>query len=344
MVLQSCAEDEQDNVEPDMGNNPNVSQNDPLEERILDANVVTSQLQVSGSTKLNTTLPEESRFLNFTLVSDKQSGFLNAGFEIELRRITTTYTGVIVQLLTEDGQLADEYYKIPRSSTNITNNPKELNAIRVRMNFTDQVTQGRFCYNVSVYNETGDVSAPQKGCVQVQSWGGYPEVAASWNLRTLEKNIDNETTGETVGKKSCESVDYTCDATDEEKEVEEGFCRTIDEQILTLRSDGTFTTTSITTISGLNTTKSEKECTPIYNMATVSKIHEGNWAYNSELRRFIFVTFKATENGTATAIPFGRINTTSIVVDASQLKLSEFKQYVQDQKQITEITTGFYIK
>ena len=236
LMFTNCSkEDENSN---DQENLSEVSQ-DVVEESNIELSTVTNGISIENSTLISGT-PTPNEQTSFSVNETEQSGFQDVGFEIELN-VPSNYAGAYLQLISEDGTPAENYYDIVGSSYSF----KQLNTSRasflskkssnlsaksltveeeetttIEVDFDETIPAGSFCYSLCIYDTEGNVSAPQTLCVEVEAWGGNNNLSGTWELThfiEIENGV-SETTN--VGE---EKVDYaytrTCN--DQSFEIEE---------------------------------------------------------------------------------------------------------------------------
>lgn len=243
-----------------------LSQNDVPAERTftpIDANTITSNITIDGSTKLQGTPPTTTTDLNTPVLMDPEAGVKHyakgTSFQHSLEIYNASAQGVYLKF-----EGADDYFDIPIKSglNKKENNGSPVipvtfgeNTIQLRSednNYFDvalpQDLEGEICFNYCVYDTNGLVSNVISQCVVLESIGGNLPFSSSssWNL-THKIEVDGSQTNvkdffitdfEADTLTSCyDSTDFTQDTI--YKIIQNEF--QINSYVLKFNTDGTLT-------------------------------------------------------------------------------------------------------
>lgn len=291
---------------------------DPAEETVLDAALVSQNVIISGAAKINGAAPTPTGSTDFTLSSNVQSAFQKNGFDIVFEG-PTNFAGAYIQIKSEDGTLAPDYFDVPVTSTfkGVENKDtkksskflsqstqKVENSVTIDVDFGNGVPPGKFCYILCIYDDQGNISQPQEVCVEVEAWGGNPNLIGTWNY--VKEIADGVTY--LAGQEFCDDEEFFQCSNGTQIFVENAYCETINSLPLIFNEDGTYGYTSDETYTNFNYQETYSTCSVSYE-ATVNGSYSsaGNWAYDEEEGRLTLVEFSFTEGGQTDPIPDGEL-------------------------------------
>lgn len=290
---------------------------DPTEEISLNADDVSGGIIIDNGTQVSGNAPTPTGTLPFSLDETSQSGFQKNGFDITFDA-PSNYAGAYIQVQSEDGTAADEYWdvSIPGRS-NVTSNEEKRKGlfskhiskqiskqndqeINIDVDFEDTVSPGTFCYLICIYDTDGNISQPVEVCVEVEAWGGNPNLVGTWNLTKEEITYGGETDTDTVGEETCDSATISC-TNDSSLTIEDAYCYTIDLATITFNTDGTLSETFKETSRDYDYTNSRENCEATYlDEEEYNYSATGYWAYDEEESLLTLVIFNETIDGTTT--------------------------------------------
>ncbi|MBQ4804109.1 hypothetical protein J8L88_14700 [Aquimarina sp. MMG015] len=278
---------------------------DPTEEISLNPDDVSGGIIIDNGTQVSGNAPTPTGTLPFSLDETSQSGFQKNGFDITFDA-PSNYAGAYIQVQSEDGTAADEYWdvSIPGRS-NVTSSEEKRKGlfseqtnrlndqeIEIDVDFEDNVSAGTFCYLICIYDTDGNISQPVEVCVEVEAWGGNPNLIGTWNYT---KRTRNGVTEDTIGAEECDETTVFC-ANDTELLVENAYCDTLLSLPITFNADGTYTYVETTNYTNLDYEATRETCTATFETeAEELYSSRGNWAYDEEEGKLTLVEFEYTE-------------------------------------------------
>jgi len=296
LVAVSCSNDDTDTAFVSV--NP-----DPSEEVALNPDDVSGNIIINNGTLVSGNAPTPTGSLAFSLDETTQSGFQKNGFNIIFDG-PTNYGGAYIQVQSADGTMAGNYWNVasPNRSNEITNrkrksilgqlaNKSNDQEIEIDVDFEDTVTAGTFCYVICIYDTDGNISQPIEVCVEVEAWGGNPNLVGTWNYT---KQIEN---GETfsVGEQRCDDATVFCN-NQEELVVPNAYCDTTVSLPITFNADGTYEYLATGTFTDFDYNASAEACQAVFNdPKNDSYRSRGNWAYDEEEQKLTLVEFEYAE-------------------------------------------------
>ncbi|MBW1295749.1 hypothetical protein [Aquimarina litoralis] len=298
----SCSDD-------DSNNGPGVVTvtPDPTEEVALNPDDVSSGIIIQNGTQITGNAPSPTGTLPFSLDKTTLSGFQKNGFDITFNA-PTNYAGSYIQVQSSDGTMADEYWDIVqptkshkkqnrlfgKSKNNSKSNDQEIN---IDVDFEDTVSPGTFCYLICIYDTDGNISQPVEVCVEVEAWGGNPNLVGTWNLTKEEITYDGETDTDIVGQETCESFTVNCN-NDTELTIDDAYCYTINLAKVTFNADGTLSETFDESSRNFDYSATVENCQAAYgDVEEYNYAATGYWAYDEEESSLTLVIFNETTNG-----------------------------------------------
>ena len=272
-------------------------------------------ISISGATlKTGVLTPNEQT--SFTIDETELSGFQDVGFELNLN-VPSDYAGAYIQLLDADGNPSENYFDVPLSNyyyyksfsekgsgfkkiakpksnkTSVTS-AKVLedvpeNTTTISVDFDETVPAGSFCYYICIYDDAGNISAPIEVCVEVEEWGGNPNLVGNWVFEKLVETYDGETNTIELNVKDYDTFTQTCYSNDTPFDIEEYWL--IKSFLFNLNSDGTQSYTTETESSSLDWDEFYYNCMVSYNFNTEQGEATGNWAYDEEEEKLTLVDY-----------------------------------------------------
>ncbi len=268
----------------------------PVEDTILDENTVSQGISVDGATRVTGNAPTPTGGITFTPSTTTQSAFLSNGFNIRLTAPDVA-TGAYLQVV-QDGTPAGDYFDISlaafrasalqnKKSGFMKNSKMMENEVEIDVDFGETVTPGKFCYLLCIYDEAGNISEPVEICVEVEAWGGNPNIVGTWNF---VKAVENGNT-QLLGEEDCEDTTVFCnDQT--EITVENAYCDTLLSLPVTFNADGTYEYVETSKYTEINYGASSETCTATFEAEKDEKYtSRGNWAYDEEEKKLTLVEF-----------------------------------------------------
>lgn len=283
-----------------------------LENTSLQANDVADNVVIQGGTKNEGTPPTPNESISLDVSSSSNVALLGEGFDVSISS-NASVTGAYLQFKSDDGSISDSYYDIDLnansttgksarrlfgSKKNKTSFTSKEDETTLDVDFNANIEPGTFCYVICVYDDEGNISAPQEVCVTVEAWGGNSEVVGKWNFVKEEETFAGETSTSLVGEESCsEPFEFFCD---NENMIQLSYsCYTVGDAFIRFNEDGTFEFASNDSSKIVNQEASASECSAIYEEYEDNSVGSGQWAYNSDSQKFILVIYQVeyTYNG-----------------------------------------------
>lgn len=292
-------------------------QAEQLEKTPLEANTVSDNVLIKGGTKEAGVPPAPNAAISLNIANSGKTAFLNEGFEVSLNS-DAAIIGAFLRFKDADGTVADSYYDIDLAANSssakrfdfsgakkkgsILSTAKMSNA-SLDVDFTASISPGTFCYEICVYDASGNISAPQEVCAIVESWGGNAGLIGSWGMTKVEETIEGETTVEVLGEPSCETSSVRCNNQDTFEYQE---CFTTELGNITFKDDGSFTTDfrGIDTEVDYNASAEQCQEVPKENNR-FSEMFKGFWAFNTTTSKLTLIAYELTSlegEGTNTEI------------------------------------------
>lgn len=314
--------------------------------------VTSSDLFIAESQVEQGSLPVTNGELLMDDLPEKVSAVQNIGFSIELSS-SSSFIGAYIQV---EGN--DEYYDVNLNShnsffsksdttidnlgfdenniaydnslrkdrhpkislTKITNNFLEVanDVTELRIDFPNNLEPGTFKFDISIYDDTGNISAPQTVCVVVEAWGGNANFVGNWQY---DKAIYED--GEM--KKLEEEYCYVYD-----EEICDKDCFSYTQYSYNIQSDGSFSITKKYTKTSYFT------CVPDdIEINSVEMIGRGNWYYSEIDKKLMGVyTYKEDVNNDVKTVKdyqsegeFSSFEFPVNSVSSSELVLTEYNEF-----------------
>lgn len=256
------------------------------------SNTITDNIIITGSAKIMGVPPTPNGAISLDLSSVTKTGLPEEGFDIDFSS-EVDVVGAYIQFKATDAAISDSYFDVDllknaeapdtdsKSKRRMSAKMPSDNAINI--DFTPQLQTGNFCYVICVYDQAGNISAPQEVCVTVNSWGGNPDLIGTWNLTRNEEIFDGEIDTETVGIEDCDEPIGT-DSTDTR-------CYLIEYWTLIFNNDSTFEFT----IKEFNRDTADEPDFVDFDIETI----KGNWSYDPVTGELIIAIYyyQYEENG-----------------------------------------------
>ncbi len=315
LAIVSCGDD-------DSNDNGLITVNpDPTEEIALDPSNVSENIIIANGTKVEGDAPAPNGDLSFSLTETNQSAFQKSGFEITFNA-PANYAGSYIQVVSSNGTKASSYWDVSgfgktkssqqKSKRNkkraITTTAKQLeDEVEIDVDFENTITAGTFCYFICIYDTDGNISEPVEVCVEVEAWGGNPNVTGTWNY------IKTVTNGETIelGQENfCEGdITITCDNQNTIL-IDEAWCYVTTSLIMNFNEDGTYSyTEKYFNSKALNYDTTQANCEATFDSDEEESIYvsKGNWAYDEEEGNLTLVEFEWTDDGVSESSEDGNL-------------------------------------
>lgn len=343
-TLTFCSEDESTENEMSQQDDDNDNNGDGdssnQETTILDANVVSDGIVVSGATKIESGLPQANGAIAFTL-EDTGSAVINEGFEIPFSVINTLdIAGAYLQISSTDGTTANAYYDIPSTAFNSGRSQHSMatwNKIQSRMMDTEQtidigfntsVPAGQFCYTVCLYDAIGNVTLPQEVCLTIENFGGNSNLVGVWNMTNYQETYDGMTVSAGLGEEYCFDDQIQCN---NGNFIDITECSTFELLRFTMNADGTYVLEEEIVDNDIDYDQTVSTCAVIDQPdTTYSYVSSGNWAYNQTDGRLVTIEYSYTENDNgdifSDSFPIGQGQVffdTPITISGSSFVISE---------------------
>ncbi|WP_459212649.1 hypothetical protein [Aquimarina rhabdastrellae] len=304
---------------------------DPQEEAILNENTVSDNLVIIESSRISEPLPEPRGTIDFPEIATSQYAYLKHGFTILLP--TGDYSGAYIQVKSLTGNLAPNYHDVPitnRSNVNSSSIKSSLftttniDGPNIPVHFKRTMTPGKFCFLISVYDNEGNVSQPQEVCINIEAWGGNPNLVSHWKFDHV---LDNGLTVLAGEDHSCSKDNsYTCN-NQETLEILQASCEATSTLNFTIREDGTYSLTEIyKKTKKLNIEDSTLNCEARFDEDSddIAFRSHGKWAFDEENGTLTLVQFAKND---PFELDYGKIiSTNAIDVTATSLSINENQQ------------------
>lgn len=264
------------------------------EEQAIPIATLSQGIVITGAEKESGTPPTPTGKLDFTLSSDQQEAFQRTGFTIEFST-DMPVTGAYIRFLDTEDNAANHYFDASLSADQGSRFAPSRNSVKkstlshartmqdnqeISVSFDESVPAGRFCYEICVYDDQGNISAPQKVCVEVEAWGGNASIVGEWIFDRSEPADDNNEKDTLQCENGQEII------TDYYKEYE-------NEWTFVLNGDGSYYEIYNETEESLDYEASRSSCSAVYEESeTDSDKYSGNWSYNEQAQTLTVVDFK----------------------------------------------------
>lgn len=280
-----------------------------LEKTPLEANQVSDNVVIEGATKHDGLPPTPNEAISLDVSNAEKNAVLNEGFNIPLSS-DGAITGAYVQFKSDDGTMADSYYDIDITA-NLSNSGKsgyrnltkkglrslaaKVDGITLDIDFNSTIEPGTFCYEICVYDNEGNISAPQEVCVTVESWGGSQDVVGTWHLVKEIEKINGITETLLPGDIDC-AEDSTVECDGGGQVTASYYCYITESLTVIFNADGTYEFDSKDTDKELDVAATKASCEAVYEEFNDDYLSKGNWAYVQAEKRLIMVEYQYTED------------------------------------------------
>ena len=296
-----------------------IAQTDPtaeeLESQELDADFVSNNVVIAGANKNTGEMPESNDGLTADFAGSDSTALLNEGFKINLNNVQAR--GAYLRFRTISRTSARYYFDIDLESNlsgkgklightfkSVLETNSSKNESTLDIDFGAAVIPGKICYEISLYDNEGNISTPQEICLTIQSWGGNDALIGNWNLEKQELSSDGNMVLIEPGVEQCEDITtITCENQDTVTSVNN--CKTTDTFDVTFKNDGTYTFESTGNKRELDHDLTQSSCFATYTEYDDIESGEGNWAYVEDENRLTLIQYKfnntdrgETESGT----------------------------------------------
>lgn len=303
LIATSCGKDTAENVADEL-----EKEAEQLEQTPLDANSVSDNVLIKGSTKVPGVPPTPNEGITLDVSDTSKTAFLGEGFDISLNS-DTEIAGAYIQFKTADGTFADNYHNVNIDANTNTSNKlvrlkkKSLISVAAKpdsdatldVDFNAEIEPGTFCYVICIYDAAGNISAPSEVCVTVESWGGSSAAIGRW-VMVKEEKIEEDGSIRTFlsGVESCDEVDTLNCANTDTLETSRN-CITINKENLTINTDGTYSYEYDENYKYLDSVTSEANCEAVFEDDSYIHISKGKWAFKSEDNTLVFLEFEYSD-------------------------------------------------
>ncbi len=226
MYLESCSKDEgtstpeQEQVDP-APNDP--ADPNPAEDNAITITTIDSGVSVMNATKVEGVPPAPSGSVDFQIDSDNHAGYLDTGFLLDVASDDQA-TGAYIVFKDADDNASSGYFNVSFGADSgkqtLTkrgkSNTRAAKLFEVEEEivvlFDNSITEGEFCYDICLYNASGDVSQIVTRCLEVSAWGGNEALAGEWlydrDVVNGEVEEDDDTTTVSCNNGSSIEVSY----------------------------------------------------------------------------------------------------------------------------------------
>lgn len=311
-TLTFCSEDEPTENEmsqqdDDGGDDTDDGDSDSADQEatLLDANVVSDGIVVTGATKITSELPTPNGAIDFSL-GDTGSAIINEGFQIPFSiSDAVNVAGAYLQISSTDGTAANAYYDIPNASfRNQTPGllpKKDKGQSRmtdfiqtIEIGFSTAVPPGQFCYTVCLYDEVGNITLPQQVCLTIETFGGNADLVGVWNMTSIVDVYNGTTSSGGIGDEICYDEQLQCNSGDF---ITAAYCETYELLRFTINADGTYLLEEEIIDNDYDYDQTVATCMLVDAPdTTYGYISSGNWAYNQTQGRLVTIEYSYTEN------------------------------------------------
>lgn len=327
LVSTSCSKDDE-NTNPEVDTEALANSQNATEDQNIASTVLDGGINIAGATKVTGLPPAPNSVLDFDISGTKSEAFQSTGFDIALSS-NSTLAGAYIVFKDSEGNAAGAYFDVPASSFNRSRNNATTitNKVRTMVNrrselmpnnvidvdFDSSIPAGQFCYDICVYDASGNVSQIQEACITVEAWGGNTAVIGEW--LELDSTFENPSliTCANGGSVSAEYSIYTKN-----------------DYVFVLNADGTYYEIYDEEYTSLDYQATYNNCEATYiSEVYVDNIrYDGNWAFNEEEGTLTVIDFKYTDLlDTASSEIYGSGDVyfagAAVEVSANQLILTE---------------------
>lgn len=259
------------------------------ENRVIPTSELESGIRIDGSTSELGTPPSPNGKLDFQINTEKQEAFQEAGLDIKFSTLDDI-EGVYILFQDSDGNKLENYLDVPLSALegkvaskkhaklSKQNKTFNENEYTIDVDF-DNILPGTFCYEICLYDESGNISVIEEICVEVEAWGGNSEIVGEWLFDRYDEDFDDEDETEV----NCENGDtIIVSYVGEEDET----------WILALNADGSYYETYEGSEEYLNYEATQSSCSAVYNESNYNDKYSGKWAYNEDKQTLTIIDFK----------------------------------------------------
>ena len=298
----SCGKETQDVIVDLFGDEAEA-----LEITVLDIETVSDNVIIEGAVKKEGTLPEANGAISLDLENSGKTAFLDEGFELTLNS-DAELTGAYIRFQSKDGNASNSYYDIDLETNDTSKKGKwqkrknlksrilpKFDEVLLDIDFAPSIQPGEFCYEICVYDATGNISAPQEVCLTVENWGGKSDLIAAWNLTKESGTYGSNQSTSLVGEEYCgDELSFNCSQGGEY--TASYACYTTDSFEIEFKSDGTYKFDSKDSSRIIDELNSSDSCQAVYKSFNDQYISNGRWAYVSEGSRLILIEYSYTES------------------------------------------------
>lgn len=315
---------------PDMTNTGGDPDNPDGSQSSTESDALIENVVIPGSVKKEGAPPTPNEGISLDVSQAGSIAHRNEGFELPFTS-DGDVTGAFIQLKAEDAGVAMSYFDVDlfdnseapdangksfeKSSSHLKKaslSLKKPSDSSFDIGFTPQMATGEFCYIICVYDNAGNISAPQEVCLTINEWGGSAELIGTWNFLRYEEFYNGIVETEEQGVEDCDEPIGDDTGTR---------CYLIDYWRLTFDADGTY----LGEFKEFNRDTADEPNFEDYDI----EILRGNWSYNASDGSLLFVTYsyEYQENGESLEVeqyPIGEgdvVPVSRIELNGSQLAL-----------------------
>ncbi|MBP2831210.1 hypothetical protein J8281_03335 [Aquimarina sp. U1-2] len=291
--LVSCSSDDSPS-NPNNGGDPVGEELNP-EDREIAATELQNKITIeSGTFVAGKTPPAPTGTLDFKIEKAEQQALMTNGFNIEFKSASTDSLRAYIVLKDANGNTVDGYYDAAALSedasakSSISSKKRSKNSVILEDNrffnvdFDESLQPGKFCYEICIYDQQGNISQIEEVCVQIEAWGGNKDIVGEWIFDREEPTDSNNRNTRSI---TCENGQQLNDIPyyKEERDI----------WTFVLTEDGIYYETYNQKGQDLDITASELNCAAIYGESYEDKDkYSGNWVYNEDEKTFTCLDFK----------------------------------------------------
>jgi len=292
LSLFSCS-DEETNLQ-DQGNEALANEQNAAEEKVIPTSTLQTGIEINGATIETGNPPAPTVSMDFQVNKDKQDAYQRTGLVIQFSS-NEPVAGAYIQFKDVDGNPTSNYFNVPYASFNGRLLKKEISykyknhqartteefSNEININFGSDMPEGRFCYDIRLYDGENNVGQIETVCVTVEAWGGNAEIVGKWIFDRIEPADDGDNTTGFI----CQNGDSLDDV---QNSIEYVYLHTF-----VLNSDGTYYEQYDEEGKYLDLEASETNCSAVYgDLEKESYKYSGNWAFNEEKETLTVIDFK----------------------------------------------------
>ncbi|MEW4923530.1 hypothetical protein [Algibacter sp. 2305UL17-15] len=270
----------------------------------LDPNELSEKVIIAGSSYIETDLPTPNKQISFNLIDNDDLALPIEGFNITINS-ENPILGAYIQFSDNNDIKAKGYFDVnlQLNSFGKSNSPqvKKLKGLNNQTNifdvdFNDNIKTGVFCYYICVYDEAGNISAPQKVCTTIQLLGGDSVLTNEWIFKKRETFAISDGITEPFTYKVGDiafSFGGSGDCTETGLRYEYKGENIQGDGKIIFNSDGTYLYEDNSTTDVLDYTATRQQCTPIWLEKINRKFqNSGVWSYIEGDNRLVLISYR----------------------------------------------------